>query len=247
MMYRSTAHSVTGVSPAKLLYGREIRTKVPNLCEFSLDDTEVRDRDSEQKEKGKVYADQKRNAQKCDLQEGDKVLVRQEKENKLSTTFHPNPMTVVERNRNAVLLESDQGVHYKRNITHVKKFFESQNEEQNESFPAVQVDQSGSRDHIVVSDNPNAEINISDNTCTPKSSHIVPDSSQNVVVESRPVRVRKMPAKYDDFYCWLVNFAKGHLFLFQECHLTIWTLIEYFVSMLTLIEYCFSYQIFSVA
>ena len=44
------------------------------------------------------------------------------------------------------------------------------------------------------------KINIPDNTCTPKSSHIVPDSSQNVVVESRPVRVRKMPAKYDDFF-----------------------------------------------
>ena len=88
-MYRSTPHSTTGVSPAELLFGRRIRTKLPQLQEFTVED-EVRDRDSERKEKGKVYADCKRNAQESKIQEGDKVLLRQEKENKLSTTYINN-------------------------------------------------------------------------------------------------------------------------------------------------------------
>ena len=84
MMYRSTPHSTTGVSPAELLIRRRIRTKLPHLQEFSIKD-EVRDRDSERKAKGKVYADCQRNARESEIRERDKVLLRQEKENKLST------------------------------------------------------------------------------------------------------------------------------------------------------------------
>ena len=84
MMYRSTPHSIatTGVSPAELLFRRRIRTKLPHLQEFSIED-EVRDRDSERKAKGKVYAYCQRNARESEIREGDKALLRQEKENKL--------------------------------------------------------------------------------------------------------------------------------------------------------------------
>ena len=51
MMYRSTPHSTTGVSPAELLFRTRIRAKLPHLQPFSIED-EVRDRDSERKEKG---------------------------------------------------------------------------------------------------------------------------------------------------------------------------------------------------
>ena len=54
VIYRSTPHSTTGVSPAQLLFGTLIRTKLPHLQEFSIED-EVRDRDNERKEKEKVY------------------------------------------------------------------------------------------------------------------------------------------------------------------------------------------------
>ena len=52
MMYRSTPHSTTGVSPAELLFGRKIRATLAQLQEFTCED-EVRDRDSERKEKGR--------------------------------------------------------------------------------------------------------------------------------------------------------------------------------------------------
>ena len=45
----------------------------------------MRDHDSERKEKGKVYADCQTNACEGEIQEGDKVLLRPEKENKLSS------------------------------------------------------------------------------------------------------------------------------------------------------------------
>ena len=54
-------------------------------------------------------------------QEGDKVLLRQEKESKLSTTYKQSPLTVVQKDGNSVLVEAD-GVQYRRNVTHVKKY-----------------------------------------------------------------------------------------------------------------------------
>ena len=41
MAYRRTPHSVTGVSPAKMLFGREIRTKIPCVKIRKNKDVEV--------------------------------------------------------------------------------------------------------------------------------------------------------------------------------------------------------------
>ena len=121
MMYCSTPHSTTGVSPAELLFGRQITTKLPQLREFSIED-EVRDRVNERKEKGKVYVDRKRNARESEILEGDKMLLREEKENKLCTLLKQSPFTVVQKNGNSALVEAD-GVQYHRNVIHVKKYF----------------------------------------------------------------------------------------------------------------------------
>ena len=58
--YRTTPHTTTGESPAKLLYGREIRTKLPSLRSSSSGvaaDEDVRDKDRVAKQKGKDYTD----------------------------------------------------------------------------------------------------------------------------------------------------------------------------------------------
>ena len=72
-----------------------------------------------------MYADEKRKAVPSTLKTGDQVFRKQERENKLSTTFNPKPLTVLDTQGHSLLLESDQGVTYKRNITHVKKFEKS--------------------------------------------------------------------------------------------------------------------------
>ncbi|CAH3023948.1 unnamed protein product, partial [Porites evermanni] len=64
----STPHSTTGVSPAELLFRRRIRTKLPHLQKFGIED-EVRDRDSERKAKGKVYTECQRNARESEIRE----------------------------------------------------------------------------------------------------------------------------------------------------------------------------------
>ena len=121
-IYRGLEHSTTGKSPAELLFGRKVRTKLP---EFRIDgrvDLEVRDRDAEQKGKYAIYADQRRGAQYSNVDIGDQVLVQQDKVNKFSTTFNATPHVVVSKAGNSLVVESPSGVQYSRNTTHVRKY-----------------------------------------------------------------------------------------------------------------------------
>ena len=62
LMYRSMPHCVV-VSPAEMLFQRKLRTQLPELSDHQGSiDSEIRDRDKERKEKGKLYADEKRRA-----------------------------------------------------------------------------------------------------------------------------------------------------------------------------------------
>ena len=101
--YRSTPHTTTGVSPAELLFGRKMRTKLPELREEVIA-SEVRDRDGGMKTKAKVYADKKRNAKESDISPCDKVLVKQERQNNLSTPFAPEPHKVLTKTATVLLL-----------------------------------------------------------------------------------------------------------------------------------------------
>ena len=78
--YRTTPHSSTGVTPAKLLFNREIRTKIPELGNSRYSDSEARDKDAEMKQERTDYADEKRRARESDLEPGDLVLLKQRKE-----------------------------------------------------------------------------------------------------------------------------------------------------------------------
>ena len=55
-----------------MLYGRPIRTKLPELTnhKFECNDLEIIDRNSEQKGKGKEYAERKRQVSYSDIQKG---------------------------------------------------------------------------------------------------------------------------------------------------------------------------------
>ena len=62
--------------------------KIP---QFSLSSEEERQKDPLAKEKMKIYADKRANAKPSPIQEGDMVLLRKEKKNKLSTPFEGIP------------------------------------------------------------------------------------------------------------------------------------------------------------
>lgn len=122
---RALPHATTGKSPAELLFNRKLRTKLPSVDDRPrMEDMEVRDHDAEQKAKAKIYADNKRNARYSEVTIGDQVLLRQEKQNKLSTPFSPIPYKVMAKDGNSVVVESPAGVRYKRNTTFVKKYLQ---------------------------------------------------------------------------------------------------------------------------
>lgn len=124
LAYRSTPHSTTGSTPAELLYHRKIRTKLPSLDEEELVDSDqsVVDRDRELKQKMRDSADKARDAQESDLVPGTTVLVRQPRVDKLSTLFSPEPFVVSARHGSQLTLTSPQGVQYRRNLAHVKRY-----------------------------------------------------------------------------------------------------------------------------
>ena len=100
----STPHSITGVSPAELLFRRRIRIAT------------VRGKKRErcmQTSKG-MYV-------KARFEKVIRFLLRLEKENKLSTLYKKFPFTVIQKNGDSVLVEADS-VQYRRNVNHVKKY-----------------------------------------------------------------------------------------------------------------------------
>jgi len=127
LAYRATPHNTTGVSPGELLFGRKLRTKLPDLVNREhKENIMIRDRDAEQKGKGKLYADERRGAKYSEVELGDKVLVRQDKTDKLTTNFNPVPHTVVAKAGNSTIIESPTGQLYSRNTSHIRKYVTSQ-------------------------------------------------------------------------------------------------------------------------
>ena len=91
--YRTTVHPTTGASPNKLTFGRELRGKLPETCRQPEipDNTTVRKRDGEQKEKMKKHlnSDKRRHTTAMRIKVGDAVLCKQEKKNGLDAPIPP--------------------------------------------------------------------------------------------------------------------------------------------------------------
>ena len=116
MMQRTTPHMSTGKTSAYLMFGRELKTKLPELVkEKQLIDEDIRDRDYENKTRGKLYADKKRNATEKDLTVGQEVLLqRHEKKDKLETKFETEPYTITDKKGHEVTIQSKDGAVYRR-------------------------------------------------------------------------------------------------------------------------------------
>ncbi|XP_050958284.1 uncharacterized protein K02A2.6 [Labeo rohita] len=186
-MYRAIDHNTTGKSPAELLFNRKIRGKLPDFT-MPRNDQEIRDRDAEQKGKNKLYADHRRGAKYSQLEVGDQVLVRQEKTDKLTTTFNPVPFTVVSRKGNSVTIEDPGGTQYKRNTTFVKKFFNDNTKDTPvENKTGMETEQT----EPVLDKNEKLMSDKKPNQRAPLDGDITP--------QTRPKRQIKLPEKLKDF------------------------------------------------
>jgi len=122
--YRNTPHPATGKSPAELLFGRKLRTKLPMYDNDSkLDDIQVRQHDAEYKAKVKEYTDRKRKAANSSISIGDEVLlIRDQISQKTDTRYYNDIYVVVNKNGSQVTVRSSDGRKYVRNSSHLRPY-----------------------------------------------------------------------------------------------------------------------------
>ncbi len=121
-VYRTTPHSTTLFSPYRLLFGRDPRTKLPEVTDMQekhVDDEIVRPRDQEMKQKMKEYADARRHATSTPMGKGDVVMIKQKRTNKTETIRDPQPMTVSNTKGTMITAQFPNG----REVTRNKSFF----------------------------------------------------------------------------------------------------------------------------
>ena len=93
--YRNTVHPSTGKTPAEVLVGRTIRTRIPTnaVKTLSVAIEEAKEADRKSREERKNKFDKKRNTKEENVEIGDSVLVKQKK-SVMKPPFDPNPYKV---------------------------------------------------------------------------------------------------------------------------------------------------------
>ena len=86
---------------------------------FQAPSASLAQRDALQKQKMKIYADQKGNAQERKITPGEVVLMKQHKQNKLSTPYNPKPF-VVKETKGSMITASNGSDTVTRNSSHFK-------------------------------------------------------------------------------------------------------------------------------
>ena len=127
LAYRSTPHPSTGRSPAELMYGRQLRTKLPDVLRSPAPErSDVLRSHQRNGDRGKRYVDKRRRARPHDFCVGDKVLVRVPKRlNKLTSKFFPEPYTVTAVTGSQLTVKRlSDGRIFKRNSSFCKKYVE---------------------------------------------------------------------------------------------------------------------------
>ena len=120
--YRATPHSTTNVSPSDALNKRKLKTTIPELIQFRQNSSaNFSERDALQKQKMKIYADHKTSSQETQITPGNIVLMRQPKQNKLSTPYNPKPFAVEEKKGSMVKCKMD--LRLSQEIRHSLKLF----------------------------------------------------------------------------------------------------------------------------
>lgn len=135
-MYNTTPHSVTEKAPMELLTGRPIKDLLPSLRTDPhwRRDADVRDKDAIRKMQGKLYADERRQAKPSDIKEGDMVMLRNYETGKLEPKFRLEKFKVIKKVGNDTVVANEEGVMYRRSVTHLRKYPSSSEGNTNTDF-----------------------------------------------------------------------------------------------------------------
>ena len=213
--YRTTPHTVTGVSPAEMPMGRKLRNKLPKMQMRAepMDELQwqiqIRERDARRKRYEKEYADKKRGAMVSDIGVGDRVILSQRKRNKLTTRFEKEPYDVVDRDGNAVVIQRGEEPRKMRNIAHMKKLSGCPETSQGQTMTSIPVgNRDGEREPTVsipvnvgTSDEEERDLTVSNpvtiETSGGECAPVVPITPAVPLI--RPQRVRSRPLWMKDY------------------------------------------------
>lgn len=131
LAYRTTPQCSTGVAPAQLLFTREVRSTIlmsPEKREAVYKELHRKAKENVEKKqrKAKTYVDKKRRAREP-ISVGDKVLVRQQYRNKLTSLFDPKPLVVTKVN-GTMITASREDYLVTRNVSYFKKYLHSESD-----------------------------------------------------------------------------------------------------------------------
>ena len=106
--YRATPnYTFTKVPPATALFGRPMKTRLPQVPVKPEQDELLRGNYELSKTKMKFYADMKPNVKHSKLEEGDAVLLKNDYMSKRFPPYDPRPYEVVERKGTMVRARRD--------------------------------------------------------------------------------------------------------------------------------------------
>jgi len=120
--YRASPHKSTGFAPATLMFnGRQYKTRLPSKkIGENVYHEQVKANDAQAKSAMKLNSDRKSYVKESSIAVGDRVLIKQQKENKTTPPYKPQPYTVTSRNGSQVVAKyANHVVH--RHTNHCKK------------------------------------------------------------------------------------------------------------------------------
>lgn len=168
--YRSTPHTTTNEAPATLLFGRPLRTRIPEVPRDSVDHS-VRDRDKQNKSRMKQNAERHMKIRTTPLKRDDRVLVKRDGYvDKFTTPYDPEPFTIV--NIKGSMITARRG---QKTITRNASFFKI--------VDAPMVDNGNEYDTDIASSDDEQDNN----------EHVP------IAPRRNPLRPRICPKRYDDF------------------------------------------------
>ena len=197
-VYGSTPHTLTGRRPYSQLFGgREMQGKIPQFSLSGEENPEVPQKDDLAKQKVNMYAGRRANAKPLPIREGDMVLLRQEKKNKLSTPFEGIPYTVFQKKGSMVTAERTTD---RRMVTRNTKDFKSCPSSTKETTQATLSDKA---DDAIVAEKSLSRVDVAEETSEiPQPTSVVSSPHPPSVEEPRyPRRERHKPARFKDYVC----------------------------------------------
>jgi hypothetical protein len=104
LTYRNTPHCTTKIAPAEMLMNRKLRDKLPSIMKESEYKEKAEAENAKVEARNEKYYNKKK-MKKSEVKEGDWVLVKQRKTNKLSTNFNTTPMKVTRVKGSSISLQ----------------------------------------------------------------------------------------------------------------------------------------------